>query len=96
MLMKNSKDDLERHKAATVSLVPPPPPPKQPAIITTPPTSNTNNFTTMSTAVTEPHLSSLQRSHTVTSSVSSGNRRHFILRFNKTLNCCFYTDNGRH
>ena len=81
MLMENTKDDLERHKAATVSLAPPPPPPKQPAIITTPPTSNTNDVTTMSTAVTEPHLSSLQRSHNVTSNVSSTNRGSFILCF---------------
>ncbi|KAG2223745.1 hypothetical protein INT45_003469 [Circinella minor] len=66
--MENSKDDLERHKAATVSLAPPPPP-KKPAIITTVPTSTTSSATTMSSAMTEPQLSSLKRSHNVTSNV---------------------------
>ncbi|KAI7847223.1 actin interacting protein 3-domain-containing protein [Circinella umbellata] len=66
--MENSKDDLERHKAATVSLAPSPPP-KQPAIITTVPSSTTSNASTMSSSMTEPNLSSLKRSHTVTSNV---------------------------
>ncbi|KAI9253919.1 actin interacting protein 3-domain-containing protein [Phascolomyces articulosus] len=65
MLMEtNNKDDLERHKAATVSLVSPspsPPPQQQPL-----PTITTSN---MSTAVTEPQLSTLKRSHTITSSL---------------------------
>ncbi|KAI9495783.1 hypothetical protein BDB00DRAFT_786024 [Zychaea mexicana] len=72
MLMENNGDELERHKAVTVSLasttsssssVPSPPLPQKIA-------AANNTTTSMSSAATEPHpSSSLKRPHTVAPSI---------------------------